>query len=117
MATKTRLTGMPLSMRLKTIRNDAGYTQQELAEGTGICLKSVVNYENPRYGRARTKSAVRVWAQFCGRTYEEVMTDGRRGKEISPRACYGGSPFLNARSDVTSPDTILTRVENVAIGA
>ncbi|MEG0484043.1 MAG: helix-turn-helix domain-containing protein [Oscillospiraceae bacterium] len=39
---------MSIGLRLKTLRSDAGITQKQLAEATGIPLQSLINYENGR---------------------------------------------------------------------
>lgn len=63
--TRRRLTG-PMSQRLRTARVNAGYTQQEIADLTGMSLKSVNNYENARYAGNRKAIYVRAWAGICG---------------------------------------------------
>jgi transcriptional regulator with XRE-family HTH domain len=67
-----------MSRRLKAARTDAGFTQQDLADLTGIALKTVNNYENSTYARARKPYVVRTWAEACGRDFEELWGPSER---------------------------------------
>lgn len=82
--TLTRLEGT-MSQRLRTSREEAGYTQQALADLIGTCLKTIHNYENRSYAGARKKIVVGRWAELTGRDFEELWPSGQ---EFSCRACY-----------------------------
>jgi transcriptional regulator with XRE-family HTH domain len=84
--TRTRLTG-PMSRRLRQSRLAAGLTQQQLADEVGASLKTINNYENDAYPRARKRYIVREWADATGRTFDELW--GPPGREISRRAWNG----------------------------
>ncbi len=89
MPTTTRLSG-PMSGRLKTIRLDAGLTQQDIADATGLALKTVNNYENPQYAGARKFVNVQAIATLCGRDVYEVW--GARGQQIPRTGCTSPTP-------------------------
>lgn len=65
---RQRITG-PIWDRLRIARDNAGLTQQELAERLEVALKTVNNYENPRNLGTRKKPTVRAWAAECGASF------------------------------------------------
>lgn len=69
--TRTRLTG-PMSQRIRTARNGAGLTQHQLADITGLALKTINNYENPLYPGKRKKLYIQAIAAACGRDLKEI---------------------------------------------
>lgn len=82
-----------MSQRLRTARVGVGLTQQDVADQTGMSLKSVNNYENPNYTGARKAIYVRAWAELCGRQFKEIWgTPTPSDQGIARTRCRVQSP-------------------------
>lgn len=70
--TQSRLTG-PMSLRLRNARIQAGLSVKSLHLLTGISIRAINYYEDPRYSGARKSLAVKAWADATGRDFEELF--------------------------------------------
>lgn len=68
-----------MSKRLRAAREEARFTQQQLAAVLGVHLKTVNNYENPNYAGARKSYVVKAWAEVCGRDFEDCWGASQHG--------------------------------------
>ena len=68
-----------MSRRLLIARENAGLSRRELSDVTGISLKGIYNYEDPKYARHRKPYTVRVWAEACGCAFEDLWGRGEQG--------------------------------------
>lgn len=79
-----------MSARLRAAREGAGLTQQQIADATGASLKTVNNYENPKYLGAKKLYILRDWAELCGRNIEEITGPARR--PLARSGCTSQTP-------------------------
>lgn len=98
--------------RLRKAREEAGMTQQQLADRIDVSQRTVSNYENPAHDGARKPLVVKQWAFATGFDYDLVMTgepgpDSPDGLGVGPSGCDGEVIDIRARRNTPPGPTSL----------